>query len=182
MTIDLAGMTNAELLRLSGGALAELRLRGIVRTGNAPAGDLAERLVSEATGGELAPNSEKSWDVRLPSTTPGVEGARIQVKARIVSDPRNLGQRQVSAFRSWDCEFVMFVLFDPLFRVRAASLIPVEIVRQYAKPVAWTASERVFATNALLRLGSPWAARLRAVGVWDAVRTGSNGNTLRPGP
>jgi hypothetical protein len=112
---DLAGMTIAELLRLSGGALAELRLRGIVRTGNAPAGDLAERLVSEATGGMLAPNSEKSWDVRLPPTRNGEEGARIQVKARVVADTKNLGQRQASAFRSWDCEAVMLVLFDPLF-------------------------------------------------------------------
>src|SRR3954471_16334716 len=99
-------LTNAELLEYSARALAELRRRGIVRTGNAPAGDLAERLVADAMGGQLAPNSQKSWDVIAPPTWPG-PWMRIQVKARVVSDLHNPGQRQVSAFRSWSFESAM---------------------------------------------------------------------------
>lgn len=64
-------LTNAELLEHSGRALGELRRRGVVRTANAPAGDLAERLVADAMRGELAPNSQKSWDVIAPSRDPG---------------------------------------------------------------------------------------------------------------
>ena len=35
----------------------------MIRTENAPVGDYAEYLVARALGGQLAPNSEKSWDV-----------------------------------------------------------------------------------------------------------------------
>ena len=68
--------TTGELLTLSRRILAELRHRDVIRTGNAPAGDYAELLVRVATDGELAPNSQKSWDVRTP------QGERLQVKAR----------------------------------------------------------------------------------------------------
>ena len=68
--MDWEALTNAELLALSGGALAELRERDVVRTANAPAGDLAERLVADAMGGKLAHNSQKSWDVLVPAPSP----------------------------------------------------------------------------------------------------------------
>jgi hypothetical protein len=55
-----------ELLALSRRVLAELRRRGAIRSGNAPAGDYAEVLVERATNGELAPNSQRSWDVLTP--------------------------------------------------------------------------------------------------------------------
>ncbi|MGZ4481812.1 MAG: hypothetical protein ACXVY5_06365, partial [Gaiellales bacterium] len=58
-----------------------------------------------ATGGKLAPNSQKSWDVDAP------EG-RLQVKARLVSDLKNRSQRQVSPFRSWDFDAAVSVLFE----------------------------------------------------------------------
>src|SRR6266511_1444897 len=91
--------------------------RGVIRTGNAPAGDYAELLVQRATGGELAPNSQKSWDV-LKS-----DGERLQIKARVVTDPRKRGERQLSVFRSWQFDAAVVVLFDDEFRVwRAARL------------------------------------------------------------
>jgi hypothetical protein len=43
--------------------LRELRSRGVIRTDNAPVGDYAEYLVATTLGGQLAPNSEKAWDV-----------------------------------------------------------------------------------------------------------------------
>ena len=150
--MDWLRLTNAELLAYSGQALAELRRRGIVRTANAPAGDLAERLVADAMRGELAPNSQKSWDVLAPPVVPS-PWRRIQVKARVVTDGDNAGQRQVSAFRSWDFDAAMFVLFDPVYAVRKAALVAVAEVQHVATHVDFTASDRVFATDALLRLG-----------------------------
>ena len=168
--MDWETLTNAELLALSGGALAELRTRGVVRTSNAPAGDLAERLVADAMGGELAPNSQKSWDVLVRATVADAPAQRVQVKARVVTDPANAGQRQVSAFRSWDCESVMFVLFDPMYQVRSAALVPTEIVHTHATHVDFTASDRVFANDAMLARGEDWTERLQTAGLWTATR------------
>src|SRR5437773_1504497 len=89
-------MTVGELLSCSRAILAELRRRGVIRSGNAPAGDYAELLVQRATDGDLAPNSQRSWDVETP------QGERLQVKARVVTNPRITGERQLSVFRSWD--------------------------------------------------------------------------------
>jgi hypothetical protein len=86
--IDLGDLGIGELLALSRRILAELRRRGVIRSGNAPAGDYAELPVQRATSGELAPNSQKSWDVVAR------DGERLQVKARVVTDPRVLGERQ----------------------------------------------------------------------------------------
>lgn len=72
--MNLGELTISELLALSRRILAELRERGVIRTGNAPAGDYAELLVQRATDGELAPNSTKSWDVLTP------EGDRLQAQ------------------------------------------------------------------------------------------------------
>jgi hypothetical protein len=182
--MDWETLTNAELLALSGGALAELRGRGVVRTANAPAGDLAERLVADAMGGELAPNSQKSWDVRVPVA--GADGTpqRVQVKARVVTDATNAGQRQVSAFRSWDCESVMFVLFDPMYRVRAAALVQSAVVREHSSHVEFTASDRVFASDSMLALGEDWTGRLQTAALWGETRKRTSGFIVKevPGP
>jgi hypothetical protein len=170
-------MTTAELLALSGGALTELRARNVVRTGNAPAGDLAELLVAQAMGGELAKKSQKSWDVRLPPPDGSLEGERVQVKARVVLNLKNKGERQVSAFRSWDFDSVMFVLFDGIYQVRAAALLPRQTVETRSSHVAYTSSDRVFATVDLLGLGEDWADRLRAVALWNA--TADTGQTRK---
>lgn len=39
------------------GRMTELKIRGIIRTDNAPAGDYAEQFVHRALSGRLAPNS-----------------------------------------------------------------------------------------------------------------------------
>src|SRR3954467_13732039 len=104
--MNLGEMTVGELLSFSRAILAELRRRGVIRTGNAPAGDYAELLVRVATGGELAAEPQRSWDVLTP------EGERLQVKARVVTNPKTPGERQLSVFRSWDFDAVVIVLFD----------------------------------------------------------------------
>lgn len=114
-----------ELLAGYASALAELRRRGIVRSGNAPAGDYAEWLVAKALSGTLADNfSVKSWDVLLSG------GTRVQVKTRLVSSPPGPGQLQTSPFRSWDFEQAALVLLRGAdYGVHRAALVPAAVVQ-----------------------------------------------------
>ena len=155
-TEALGELSVEELLALSRGILAELRRRGVIRSGNAPAGDYAELLVQRATEGELAPNSQKSWDVQTQG------GDRLQVKARVVTDPAARGERQLSAFRSWDFDAAAIVLFDDEFRVWRAARVPVEVVKAEARFTEHVRGFRVMAVDALLDQGEDWTERLRA--------------------
>lgn len=100
---NLSDLTARELLERIEESMRELMRRGIVRSRNAPLGDVAERIVLIARGGTLEPNSTKSHDVTTP------EGHRIQVKARIMSG--NGGK--FSQFRSFDFDTAIFLTFDP---------------------------------------------------------------------
>ena len=121
---NLNGLTVQQLISLHRATLQELVRRGVVRTMNAPQGDFAERLVAKAFDGELAPNSEKSWDVRTGS------GVLLQVKSRVVHDGDPASARATSPFRSWgfDAAVIVFLANDDLSVVQATEL-PVEAVR-----------------------------------------------------
>lgn len=153
----LSDLTTTELLALSRGILAELRHRGVIRSGNAPAGDYAELLVQQVTSGELAPSSQRSWDVETPT------GERLQVKARVVPNPRTAGQRQLSVFRSWEFDAAVIVLFDDEFVVWRAAKVPVGVLKKVARFVGHVSGYRVMATDALLDRGEDWTERLRQV-------------------
>ncbi|MCY1039749.1 hypothetical protein OV208_00350 [Corallococcus sp. bb12-1] len=135
-----------ELLAGYAQVLAELRRRRVVRTNNAPAGDYAEWLVARALGGALAEdNSVKSYDLTLPA------GERLQVKARVVSEPPKHGQLQTSAFRSWDFELAALVLLrDTDYCVVRAVLAPAEIVREQSRFSAHTKSHSVHMNSRLM--------------------------------
>ena len=155
---DLGDRSTQELLALSRAILRELKERGVVRTGNAPTGDYAELLVREATGGELAQNSERSWDVR----TSDPDSERLQVKARVVTGTGR-GERQLSVFRTWDFEAAVIVLFDDDFAVRRAARLSVDTLRESAVFMKHVNGWRVIATDDLLDQGEDWTERLRAV-------------------
>jgi hypothetical protein len=152
---DLEHLSVYELLAASRRILAELRRRGVIRSGNAPAGDYAEILVKRATQGELAPGSQKSWDVLTP------EGERLQVKARIVTG-ESRGERQLSVFRTWDFDAVVIVLFDNDFRVWRAARLPSGLLERQSRFVEHVRGYRVMATDTLLDQGEDWTERLRA--------------------
>lgn len=154
--VNLTPMRTGELLALSRAILAELRHRGVIRTGNAPAGDYAELLVRVATEGELAANSQKSWDVQTP------DGERLQVKARVVTNPKTLGERQLSVFRSWDFDAAVIVLFDDEFLVWRAARVPVDVLQERAQFVQHVRGYRIIARDELLEAGEDWTDRLRA--------------------
>lgn len=121
-------LTVAELLAGYARTLTELRNRGVVRSNNAPAGDYAEWLCARALGATLVDNfSVKSYDLVLP------DGRRVQVKARLTSDPLKRGQLQTSPFRSWDFDLVALVLLrDTDYEVRHGVLVPADVVRSQA--------------------------------------------------
>lgn len=133
--VALQRLTSRELLRTYAATLTILLERGIVRTRNAPAGDLAERLVADAYGGTLAPNSAKSHDVLT------ADGRRLQVKCRVLADPR---AQVFSVFRSWDFDACVFVRFDPVtYNVLQGYELPVATVRAMARESAWVKGSRV---------------------------------------
>ncbi len=134
--MELERLSTGELLRLYANILTELVNRRVVRSRNAPAGDLAEYLVAIAYGGELAPPSAKSWDVRAGNR-------RLQVKVRLVVTGRNASQN-FSIFRSWDFDACVFVLLDAhTYEVVRSVEVPVASVVQVARESAWVKGHRV---------------------------------------
>ena len=129
MSDDLSALSARQLLERIEDALHELIRRGIVRSRNAPLGDIAERIVWLARGGTLEPNSTKSHDV----TT--VAGDPIQVKARNMAG--NCGK--FSQFRSFDFTSAIFLSFDPatLDIAYARELTSVEVTGHGSKS-GWT--------------------------------------------
>jgi hypothetical protein len=124
---DLSTFSEAGLFSLYRAILGELKSRGVVRTDNAPAGDYAEYLVATALGGQMAPNSEKLWDVL------GNDGEKLQVKARVVSDPAHPGQLQLSPFRSFSFDFAVIVLLSATdYAVSRASKVPRHVIESSA--------------------------------------------------
>lgn len=122
--IELGELSIADLLRLSRGVVAELRKRRVLRTANAPAGDYAEYLVARAYRRELAPSSEKSWDVR------SADGRKLQVKSRV--DLARPGTKFFSPFRSFDFDAAVFILFDPDdLSVQRAVEVPMTVVQAH---------------------------------------------------
>jgi hypothetical protein len=154
--VNLRELSIGELLALSRQVPAELQKRKVVRTTNAPTGDYAEWLVQRATGGTLAPNSKRCWDLETP------DGMHLQIKARVVVDPRNRGQRQLSPFRSWDFDAAVIVLFDDEFNVWRAARLPVAELKARARFAKHVNGNLIFASEGLLEKGDDWTARLQA--------------------
>lgn len=139
---DLGNTPTRSLLRLYAQILTELLRREVVRSRNAPAGDLAEALVARAYGGSLAAKSEKSWDVL-------VDDRKIQVKCRVVEAGARRTQ-QFSPFRSWGFDSCVFVLLDSLsYDVVRALEIKVDDVEATSRRVDWVAASRISVAQVL---------------------------------
>ncbi len=141
---DRPGASTSELLASYRDILADLKRRGVIRTGNAPTGDYAETLVKVAFTAELAPNSEKSWDVVTP------DGEKLQVKSRLLDDPTKSKQRQLSPIRSWGFDSLVIVLFDGSFQVWRAVKIPAQVVEGTGRRSDWVNGQLIIARDSLL--------------------------------
>lgn len=153
-------MSTQKLLTTYAAILSELRRRGTIRTLNAPAGDIAEVLVAKAYGGVLAPNSEKSWDVRADN------GRLLQVKCRVVAASATSKPVQFSVFRSWGFDAAVFVVLSAdTYDVLGAYEVPSETVRDAASAVTWVGGWRLILSLARL------AALPSAVNVTEQVKS-----------
>jgi hypothetical protein len=110
---------------------------------NAPAGDYAEHLVAALMGGELADNSEKSWDVETKLE-------RLQVKCRVIDASKKNHARQLSPFRTWDFKRAVIVLFDDDYAIYKCVALPRDVVRAHATYRKHVNGDVVMATDALL--------------------------------
>ena len=121
--IELSNMTPIDLLRLNFMAIAELQMRGIAKTNNAPLGNYIEHLVCEAFGWRWEKNSNTGYDAE------DADGTRYEVKSR--RDTGAAGDRQLSAIRKLEeirFAFLIAVLVDENFNVKLAARIPHQVV------------------------------------------------------
>jgi hypothetical protein len=126
--LDLSKFSESDLFfSIYRAVLSELKSRGVIRTENAPVGDYAEYLVAAALDGHLAPNAKKSWDVLCN------DGEKLQVKARVISDPARRGQLQLSPFRSFAFDSAVILLLSASdYTVVQASKVPRYVVESFA--------------------------------------------------
>lgn len=157
--VDLGALSAGELLGLHAAAIAELRRRGVLRAGAAPAGDLAELLVHRALAGStLADPSVKAFDLTDPTW------GRVQVKCRTVSDPPRPGQLQSGTFRSDGFDHAALVLLDEAsYEVVRAVLLPVDAVRE-----RWGRRDRV--NGWALMMNGPTMRHAAAVDITGELR------------
>lgn len=156
--VDVRTIAVTRLLGLYAEILTELLNRGVVRTRNAPAGDLAELLVANAYEGVLAANSVKSWDVEA------ADGRHLQVKCRVVQAGAKSSQTY-SPFRSWGFDACVFVILDAgTYAVVKAVEVPADQVEAISTRSAWVAGDRVRVTQDLLILPG-------SVDVTDRIRS-----------
>jgi hypothetical protein len=155
MTWQPSEHSTQELLAQYAAILVELKDREVIRTRSAPLGDYAEYLTQRAFGGELQPNSGKSYDLL------DAEGKRLQVKARTIGHGVR-GSAKFSAFRSFDFDRTVFIAFDlGSYEVEWARLVPrqdVEAAVRYSGHINGSAVRITVAS----RLGADITERFRA--------------------
>lgn len=127
----LDSLSVAELLRLHGDVLDELRVRQVLRSSNGPSGDYAELLFCRAFVWDIRNNSASGYDAV------DQEGVRYQIKCRRLT-PTN-SSRQLSFIRRLPerpFDVLAGVLLDSAFLVQRAALVPVEVVQAKSTYVA----------------------------------------------
>ena len=133
--MSLEAKSVADLLAIHVAAMEELRRRNVLRSANNPTGDFAEYLFCRAFGWIQENNSAKAFDAT------DQDGNRYQIKGRRVH--RRNKSRQLSAIRTIDgFDVLAAVLFDDDYRIMRAALIPASVVRDYAKYIEHTNSQK----------------------------------------
>ena len=154
VTLDIAIATELELLRQYEAILTELLRRGVSRTYDAPVGQYAEWLAARILGGTLEANSVKSYDLQCP------EFGKVQVKSRIARSGK--GRMQLSAFRSFDFDYALVIIFDSDYRVMSANMIPVSAISTAGTNSPHVNGRIVSPTPALLAQGIDISDRFNA--------------------
>lgn len=116
------------LLRLFAATLEELRRRQLVRSGNNPVADYAEKIAAHALGWDLIRKSGAGHDGE------DADGGRFQIKSRRVTTHN--ASRQLSCLRNMDSkpfDYLVGIVFDAEFNIHRACVIPLSVVRTRAR-------------------------------------------------
>lgn len=127
----------SEILQLQVGIGEELRERGVIRSANNLTGDLAEYLFCAAFDWQQEPNSKRGFDAT------GQNGLRYEIKGRRVH--RRNKSRQLSAIRDLpgkQFDVLACILFDDMYNIARAALIPHSIVSRRSSYINHTNSYR----------------------------------------
>jgi hypothetical protein len=117
-----ANKTDAEIVALYGEVMGELYERGIVRSGNNPVADMAERVIADYYGVEPEPPNQKSYDVVTK------DGTRVQVKGLRHTQASRTG---LSPLHTLNFDILAAVIFARDMRLVEAVFIPLDAVRDY---------------------------------------------------
>lgn len=124
--IKLDELSVRDLLRLHGNIGAELKRRNIVRSANAPTGDLAEYIFCKAFNWTQEDNSKAGYDA--------IDGnVRYQIKSRRLDQGR--GSRQLSFIRNIETkpfDHIGAVIFNLDYSIWRAAIIPYDLVNETA--------------------------------------------------
>ena len=118
-----------DLLGLYNDVLRELLRRKIIRSTNNPVADLAEFLAQHALQLELVQKSTKGYDAT------DWRGRRYEIKGRRLTQENS--SRQLSTIRELDKSHfthLIAILFTEDFGILRACVIPIELVREWARP------------------------------------------------
>ncbi|MXY09246.1 MAG: hypothetical protein F4Z00_12365 [Acidimicrobiaceae bacterium] len=155
-SVSVDDLSVSDLIRLNRQTLYALRERGVIRTLSQPQGEWAETLVKLAYGGELAPKSEKGYDVIAP------DGTRLQVKARALDYPR-IRSNITSAIRSWEFDKMVVVLLDLSdLSVAKAAELSLETVHDNARHRSHVNGSVLIPNEALMSQGIDVTEQLQA--------------------
>lgn len=146
--MDIKGRKPAELFALYQAIRRQLREQGVIRSNNAPAADWAEYLAQHVYAGTLAPASEKSRHIETE------DGRRLQVRSRVVSDPPQAGQRQLTTLRSFDFDALVIVLLNDIdYSVVRAVELSMDDVKSFVREDKHVNGYRLIANDTVLSAG-----------------------------
>ena len=164
----LTALTVRDLLSTYADVLAELRERNLVRTNNAPIGDLAEYCAAMVYDGLLAPNSEKSFDLTAS------DGRLVQVKVRQLRP--NAPSALFSPLRSFGFDVAVFIVVDSTTnQVMAAREWTAEEVQQHGSFKAHTNGTTVPVSRVLTEAARGVDLTASFAAAWDALLARTRG-------
>ena len=124
----LDSLSEVNLLRLYSELMEELRRRQVIRTGNNPVADYAEKIAVERLELKRAGKEERGYDAL------DTEGHRYQIKGRRVT--KHNASRQLSVIRDLDeklFDYLIAVIFDEKYKIQEIRQIPNEFVKGNSK-------------------------------------------------
>lgn len=125
--MNLKKHTDKDLLKLYAQIMEELRLRKVVRSGNNPVADYAEKISAKYLGLKLENNSNLGFDAVK-------RGVKYQIKSRRIT-PRNKS-RQLGVIRNLKkkhFDYLLAVIFDENFVLKELWKIPHAKIAKYSK-------------------------------------------------